>query len=128
MTTQQYWPLFQCNVCGHKQTFYQGIAKGEKRAEGICDVCLVQRTWKLVSFSTGKGLSNYCNCLNCQTKDCPNAGPDSDKLDRISVLVSDGMGTDGAHHKQWYLSEILKIVDPEVYDFLVTQKVDMGMP
>ncbi len=28
--------------------------------------------------------------------------------EEIKVLCLDGLGTDGAHHKQWYLEEILK--------------------
>ena len=34
--------------------------------------------------------------------------------ERIIELLKDGMQTDGAHHKQWYLSEALKLVDESV--------------
>ena len=34
-------------------------------------------------------------------------------LDEIEVMVTDALYTDGGHHKQWYLEEILKLMDRE---------------
>ena len=34
--------------------------------------------------------------------------------ERIIELIMDGLQTDGAHHKQWYLNEVLKILDSEI--------------
>ena len=36
--------------------------------------------------------------------------------EKIIELCCDGLFTDGGHHKQWYLAEILKIVHPTAYD------------
>jgi hypothetical protein len=33
---------------------------------------------------------------------------------RIIELLKDGLQTDGGHHKQWYLNEVLKLVDLEI--------------
>lgn len=42
----------------------------------------------------------------------------SDLLGRIVFLCSEGLTTDGAHHKQWALGEILKLVDePKYHDY-----------
>lgn len=34
--------------------------------------------------------------------------------ERIIELLKDGLQTDGAHHKQWYLNEVLKLVDLQI--------------
>jgi len=33
--------------------------------------------------------------------------------DKIIKLLVDGLQTDGAHHKQWYLNEVLTLIDEE---------------
>jgi hypothetical protein len=33
---------------------------------------------------------------------------------RIIEVLKDGLQTDGAHHKQWYLNEVLKLIEPDV--------------
>ena len=35
-----------------------------------------------------------------------------DKLDKISDLAMEALDIDGAHHKQWYLEQILHITNP----------------
>lgn len=39
---------------------------------------------------------------------------DTDR-DKLLPLVLEGLGTDGAHHKQHFLCEVLKIIAPEAY-------------
>lgn len=42
----------------------------------------------------------------------------SELLGRIVFLCSEGLTADGAHHKQWALGEILKLVDePKYHDY-----------
>lgn len=36
----------------------------------------------------------------------------------ISIIVKDALFTDGAHHKQWYLAKILKMIEPKTYKYL----------
>lgn len=38
----------------------------------------------------------------------------NEKLKQIRELVSDGLQTDGGHHKQWYLAQIAKIVGIDI--------------
>jgi hypothetical protein len=35
-------------------------------------------------------------------------------LEEIKELARSGIITDGSHHKQWYLEEILKIIDEKM--------------
>ncbi len=49
-------------------------------------------------------------------------------LEEIMELAREGVQTDGAHHKQWYLEEILKRLAPlelEFYDQYVGRE---GIP
>ena len=39
-----------------------------------------------------------------------------DNIDKVIELCLDGIRTDGAHHKQWYLCEILKLMDKQQYN------------
>lgn len=39
-----------------------------------------------------------------------------DNVDKMIELCLDGIMTDGAHHKQWYLCEILKLLDKQKYN------------
>ena len=34
--------------------------------------------------------------------------------ERIIELLKDGLQTDGAHHKQWYLNEVLKLINADI--------------
>ena len=34
--------------------------------------------------------------------------------EEIIELLKDGLQTDGGHHKQWYLNELLKLIDPQI--------------
>jgi hypothetical protein len=34
--------------------------------------------------------------------------------DKIIELLVDALQTDGAHHKQWYLNEVLTLIDKEI--------------
>ena len=34
--------------------------------------------------------------------------------DKIIELLVDALQTDGAHHKQWYLNEVLTLIDQEI--------------
>lgn len=36
--------------------------------------------------------------------------------EEIRLLAEDGIYTDGSHHKQWYLTEIFKLVGGEIND------------
>ena len=38
-----------------------------------------------------------------------------EKLKKIRELVSDGLQTDGEHHKQWYLSQIGDLIGIDIY-------------
>jgi len=49
-------------------------------------------------------------------------------MERVSNLVREALQHDGSHHKQWYLSEILKEVDAPAHADYVTWRVDMGTP
>jgi len=33
---------------------------------------------------------------------------------RVIELLKDGLQTDGSHHKQWYLNEVLKLINPDI--------------
>jgi hypothetical protein len=33
---------------------------------------------------------------------------------KVIELLKDGLQTDGPHHKQWYLNEVLKLIDPDI--------------
>jgi hypothetical protein len=33
---------------------------------------------------------------------------------RIIELLKDGLQTDGSHHKQWYLNEVLKLINADI--------------
>lgn len=33
---------------------------------------------------------------------------------RIIELLKDGLQTDGSHHKQWYLNEVLKLINTDI--------------
>ncbi len=33
-----------------------------------------------------------------------------EKLEKIEELVAEGASIDGAHHKQWYFNEIIKVI------------------
>jgi hypothetical protein len=35
---------------------------------------------------------------------------DSDMKEQVKELALDGLYTDGSHHKQWYLEEIIKAI------------------
>ena len=39
-----------------------------------------------------------------------------DNIDKAIELCLDGINTDGGHHKQWYLCEILKLFDKQKYN------------
>lgn len=39
-----------------------------------------------------------------------------DNIDKVIELCLDGINTDGGHHKQWYLCEILKLLDKQKYN------------
>lgn len=43
-------------------------------------------------------------------KQCEDDKPDVANMVRLFILVRDGLQTDGAHHKQWFLQEIGKCV------------------
>jgi len=48
--------------------------------------------------------------------------------EELKALLENAMQTDGAHHKQWFLGQCLKLVDPEHYDYLVNSElIDMGI-
>ncbi len=38
----------------------------------------------------------------------------AEKLKKVRELLEDGIFTDGAHHKQWYLSQIAEVVGIDV--------------
>lgn len=45
--------------------------------------------------------------------------PDDIRNYSLSELCFEGLQTDGAHHKQWYLEQILKrVLGPEKYETL----------
>jgi len=48
-------------------------------------------------------------------------------LDKIRSLCLQGMQTDGAHHKQWVLAEILREVAPGTFETLQRTGHNMGM-
>ena len=48
-------------------------------------------------------------------------------IGRIVFLCSEGLTTDGAHHKQWALGEILKLVDEPKYHDYKNWLGDMGI-
>jgi hypothetical protein len=33
---------------------------------------------------------------------------------RVIELLKDGLQTDGSHHKQWYLNEVLKLINADI--------------
>jgi len=33
---------------------------------------------------------------------------------RIIEVLKDGLQTDGAHHKQWYLNEVMKLINADI--------------
>lgn len=35
--------------------------------------------------------------------------------ERVIELLKDGLQTDGSHHKQWYLGEVLKLMNAETH-------------
>ena len=48
--------------------------------------------------------------------------------DELLALIETGIHTDGAHHKQWCLMQILKLVNPEHYDYVRSfEVVDEGI-
>jgi hypothetical protein len=44
---------------------------------------------------------------------------------KVEELCTDGLLTDGGHHKQWYLEQILETIGVDLTD-LRTQLVDKG--
>jgi len=46
---------------------------------------------------------------------------------QLSILCKDALCTDGAHHKQWYLSQILKVIEPKTYNHLKEKSEDLGL-
>lgn len=38
----------------------------------------------------------------------------SENKEQIIELLKEGLWTDGAHHKQWYLYEVLELIDPKI--------------
>lgn len=47
--------------------------------------------------------------------------------ERIIELLTNGLQTDGAHHKQWYLNEVLKLVDAEIAKEVEQWTADAGI-
>jgi hypothetical protein len=37
-----------------------------------------------------------------------------DNKERVIELLKEGLQTDGSHHKQWYLNEVLKLIDIKI--------------
>lgn len=50
------------------------------------------------------------------------------RLEEIKKLVIEGVQTDGAHHKQWYLEEILRLIDPIEAEFYEKYIGKEGIP
>ena len=50
-----------------------------------------------------------------------------DGLIKIKDLALEGLCTDGEHHKQWYLAEILRNLDPNKYQELREEGEDLGI-
>lgn len=48
-------------------------------------------------------------------------------LNELSDMAHAGLSTDGAHHKQWYLSEILKRINPEWHAEFAKKSGDTGV-
>lgn len=49
------------------------------------------------------------------------------EIKKVSELVREALITDGAHHKQFYLDQILEIVDHSAFVDYTNWKVDMGI-
>ena len=53
-----------------------------------------------------------------QTKQLDDVREQRDRLaennNRIIELLKDGLQTDGSHHKQWYLNEVLKLINTDI--------------
>ena len=47
--------------------------------------------------------------------------------EEIIELLKDGLQTDGGHHKQWYLNEVLKLIDPQIAKEVEEWTGDAGM-
>ena len=54
--------------------------------------------------------------------------PNQNDYMKIRSVCLDGMNTDGDHHKQFALSEILRLLYPKEYDTLKDTGYDMGIP
>lgn len=39
-----------------------------------------------------------------------------DQTNKIILLLMEGLYTDGGHHKQWYLDQVLKELIPDQYE------------
>jgi len=42
----------------------------------------------------------------------------AEQTKKVLELALDGVQIDGGHHKQWFLSEIIKVIAPKTYDGL----------
>ena len=49
-------------------------------------------------------------------------------LEQIKELAREGAQTDGGHHKQWYLEEILRLIDPLESEFYEKYVGKEGIP
>lgn len=58
----------------------------------------------------------------------PMVGLSDSQAERIRSFCVNGLCTDGAHHKQWFLASILREVDPSQFEGLKRVGHNMGMP
>jgi hypothetical protein len=66
-------------------------------------------------------------CPKCGHTALPAPPNDELALSRIAHLASDALRTDGAHHKQWYLAQIIAIADMLMHDAIRCSGCDMGI-
>jgi len=47
--------------------------------------------------------------------------------EEVIELLKDGLQTDGGHHKQWYLNEVLKLIDSQIAKEVEDRTGDAGI-
>ncbi len=76
------------------------------------------RTDKAVADSDGQWSFELRYCSRQLETELAAVTEQRDRLaennNRIIELLKDGLQTDGSHHKQWYLNEVLKLINADI--------------
>lgn len=80
------------------------------------DTLMGRKFYESIMPSIARSLVSIANSLKDKKKDEAVGKAADDRLKEVTVLLKEGVDTDGAHHKQWYLEQIavaLKVELPE---------------